>query len=470
MSSDVLLIEPWITDFAAFDLWRKPLGLLYVGALLERAGMSSRFESALEVREADDPGDGGAAGWHRGRKKRFGTAKFPWQAIPTPAPLADMPRQYKRYGATPAAFAERLARRGRPRVVFVGSMMTYWYPGVVETIRVAREVWPDAPIVLGGVYASLCPDHARRVSGADEVAVGRADDCLPHVVAKRLGATVRVETDRRAWPSPAYHLFGRTRSISVASSWGCPFRCAYCASATLAGGFIERDPVDVLDEVARLLATTGASDVAFFDDAFLVNADARAKPILRGVARRFKGVRFHLPNGVHARLIDAEVADLLVAADVRTVRLALEGLTGRVAALSDRKVSQHDLARALDRLDRAGFARSRAEVYVLVGLPGQSEASVADAVRFAGDLGARVHLCEFSPIPGTRVWSRLGDKAAALSREPLLANNKALFLWDVTDRFDAIARLKERVRRGNAELTTRSPSDHGRCASVDVDG
>ena len=31
----ILLINPWIYDFAAYDLWSKPLGLLYIAALLK---------------------------------------------------------------------------------------------------------------------------------------------------------------------------------------------------------------------------------------------------------------------------------------------------------------------------------------------------------------------------------------------------------------------------------------------------
>jgi hypothetical protein len=37
-SKNVLLINPWIYDFTAYDFWLKPLGLLYIAALLGRHG------------------------------------------------------------------------------------------------------------------------------------------------------------------------------------------------------------------------------------------------------------------------------------------------------------------------------------------------------------------------------------------------------------------------------------------------
>jgi len=440
-----LLVEPWITDFAAFDLWRKPLGILYIGAMLEDAGVEVAFESALE----DTADERTAEGWHRRRGRRFGTGKLAWQEIAAPEALSFVPRRYKRYGITPLALAERLGRLARPDLVMVTSMMTYWYPGVEQTIRVVREVFREVPVVLGGVYATLCPGHAAELDGVDEVAAGSAHQVLPQVSRRYLGAAVNVSPERADWPAPAYHLFGDVRSISVLSSWGCHFRCDYCASWRLSGGFVERQPSAVVAEIAQLLETTGVRDVAFFDDAFLVNSSTRAKPLLRFLADRFSEVRFHLPNGLHARYLDAETAELLAAAGFKTVRLALEGLSGDVKRLSRSKASNSHVEAALEHLERAGFKRADCDVYVLAGLPGQSEGEIRKGIEFVHSLGARVHLNEFSPIPDTPIWRTLGEKAATIEREPLLSNNNALFSWEVSDKFAAMSRLKDLTRRLN---------------------
>lgn len=441
-----LLVEPWITDFAAFDLWRKPLGLLYIGAMLEGAGVEVAFESALE----DVGRERKERGWHRRRRRRFGTGKLAWQEIAKPAALSFVPRRYKRYGVTPSALAERLGQLARPDVVMVTSMMTYWYPGVEETVRVVREVFRDVPVVLGGVYATLCPGHAGALHGVDEVAAGGAHEVLPRVSQRYLGTAVDVPPACSEWPTPAYHLFPDIRSINVLSSWGCHFRCDYCASWRLSGGFIEREASIVVEEIAHLLSVTGVGDVAFFDDAFLVNSSTRAKPLLRMLAERFPGVRFHLPNGLHARHVDVEVAELLAAANVKTVRLALEGLSPNVTRLSRSKTSGGHVAAALECLDRAGFDRAECDVYVLAGLPGQTEEAIRMGIELVHSLGACVHVNEFSPIPQTAIWQTLGGKADAIEREPLLANNKALFCWDVPHRFAAMSGLKELAHSLNA--------------------
>ena len=34
----LLLINPWIYDFTAYDFWSKPLGLLYIASILRNIG------------------------------------------------------------------------------------------------------------------------------------------------------------------------------------------------------------------------------------------------------------------------------------------------------------------------------------------------------------------------------------------------------------------------------------------------
>ena len=47
----LLLVNPWIFDFAAHDLWAKPLGLLLLGGLLRTRGYEVRLVDCLDVHE-----------------------------------------------------------------------------------------------------------------------------------------------------------------------------------------------------------------------------------------------------------------------------------------------------------------------------------------------------------------------------------------------------------------------------------
>jgi len=44
----VLLVNPWIYDFAAYDYWLKPVGLLYIASLLNKLGVETVLLDLLD--------------------------------------------------------------------------------------------------------------------------------------------------------------------------------------------------------------------------------------------------------------------------------------------------------------------------------------------------------------------------------------------------------------------------------------
>jgi hypothetical protein len=131
----ILLINPWIHDFAAFNLWARPLGLLEVAEYLSAFDVDLLF---IDCADACDPG-------------AFGSGKYRSEIIPKPGMLRTIPRYYKRYGIAVDDFRSRLQACMPFDIVLMTSMMTYWYPGVQETIRIVREMARSVPLVLGGI-------------------------------------------------------------------------------------------------------------------------------------------------------------------------------------------------------------------------------------------------------------------------------------------------------------------------------
>ena len=160
----ILLINPWIHDFAAYDFWAKPLGLLLIAALLRHHGISVSYIDCLDRFHPKAPKSSPHA--------RHGRGPYLKSRLPKPTGLEDVPRFFSRYGIKPQWFKADLRTQHPPDLILVTSLMTYWYPGVQETINIIRSVWRQTPIVLGGIYAQLCPDHAQIHSGADLVAIG----------------------------------------------------------------------------------------------------------------------------------------------------------------------------------------------------------------------------------------------------------------------------------------------------------
>ncbi|NOZ21140.1 MAG: B12-binding domain-containing radical SAM protein [Planctomycetes bacterium] len=438
-----LLINPPIHDFTAFDLWMKPLGLLYVGAAMETAGWKVDLLDCLDRFHPDCPAPPTKT---QPRLQQFGCGNFLSEQIPRPKPLADVPRSYHRYGLSPSVIQKELARRPIPDLIAVTSMMTYWYPGVFEIIRLAKETFPSVPVFLGGVYATLCRDHAERHSGADRVLAGPGELGMMDVMREISGPI--------EWKSltPAYHLMRRVTSVNVLTSRGCPFGCTYCASRELWPRFVQRNAAEVVNEIETLTERLGVIDVAFCDDALLLHAKSHILPILRELRKRKLALRFHTPNGLHTRMMDEEMALELRTSHFVTIRLSFETASEQRQIDSMRKISNDDLRRVIANLLGAGYSHREIEVYVMMGLPGQDSGEVEDTLQFVHDCGGWIKVAQYSPIPGTEEFDRAAAVNPAIRDEPLLHNKTVFAVAGGPERFASFRRLKGLANSLNRRL------------------
>ncbi len=222
MNDTILLVNPWITDFAAYDYWLKPLGMLYIAGVLRahdyRVGL-------IDCMDRCDPDLLTWQGIASPKNRLYGTGKFYREIIPKPAVYQSVPRRYARYGFPLSLFREKLKRCGRPGAALVTSGMTYWYPGVQLVIQEIRRAYPELPIVLGGIYATLCREHAIATAGADYVIAGEGELAALQLVDRLLG----VKRDYSHFPKqldelplPAFDLYQNLKYATVMTSRGCP--------------------------------------------------------------------------------------------------------------------------------------------------------------------------------------------------------------------------------------------------------
>jgi pyruvate-formate lyase-activating enzyme len=407
---NVLLVNPPIYDFTAFDFWLRPYGLLRVAGRLRRHNLTVFDYLVSRDRDA------------------FGRGHFDQQPLIKPAPLFDIPRRYWRFGRPREDFLSIISSR-QFDVVLVQTVMTYWYPGVQEVIDDVRKLQPQAKIILGGVYATLCSAHAATL-GADQVAQGSdlaqlglpMSDGLPY------------------WE-------GINAEIGVVKiTEGCPFRCTYCSVPVVQPNFVAR-PIDECLEEVRHLVRMGARHIAFYDDALLFKPDRILLPFLDGVLREKLPVSFHTPNALNARFITPEIAHLMVRAGFKTFFLGFESGDYEWQRKTGGKVYSEEFANAVRALREAGAPSITA--YIIVGHPNSGAQDLEASIRFAAKQGARVMLSEFAPIPGTpdgeicRTFTDLDEP---------LNHNKTAFTWRFLGS-EHVDRLKNLCREVNAQKT-----------------
>ena len=135
MKPRILLVNPPIYDFSAYDFWLRPYGLLSVGGMLRNVAEVKLFDhlDRMHPQMADNA---------RLRRDQWGRGEYCSTVIDRPPVFAEIPRRYRRYGLAQETFEEFLQRQGPFDAALIQTTMTYWYPGVAEVIAALRSVSP----------------------------------------------------------------------------------------------------------------------------------------------------------------------------------------------------------------------------------------------------------------------------------------------------------------------------------------
>jgi molybdenum cofactor biosynthesis enzyme MoaA len=406
MKPKILLVNPPIYDFSAYDFWLKPYGMLRVAGYL-------RGQAELILFDFLDRSDPRIPARHY-RCDSWGRGEFYSEATAKPAVFGQIPRRFRRYGLPRRAFHDFIAQEGRLDFAFIQTGMTYWYPGVGEVIQELRRASPQTRIILGGVYATLCAAHARTL-GADLIVEGQNLNSLR----RSLGMTFDEHQP------PLWERYPRLQTGILKLADGCPFRCTYCSVLQSCPEFHSR-PLECSVRELDFLIERGVEHVAFYDDALLYRSETLLKPFLIAVQQRKAKVNFHTPNALNARFITRELSDLMVAAGFKSIYLGFESTAYDWQRKTGGKVRSEEVAQAVDILRAAGFDPRQLHAYIIIGHPKSDEQQVEDSVRFAHGLGIRIMLSEFSPIPGTPDGERCREWADLA--EPLSHNKTAFAL------------------------------------------
>jgi len=429
MMPKILLVNPPIYDFAAYDFWLKPYGLLSVAGFLRGKADFHLFDFLDRLHRA-------VANQPDLRPDRWGRGRFYEKIIPNPPPLTSIPRHFRRYGLDRNIFKNFLRQEPPCDFVLIQTTMTYWYPGVEEVIQDLRNTWPKAKIILGGNYVTLCKNHAGKLG---------TDLLIFHNDLGPLWNYLGVEPD---FKQPAlWEIYQNLKTGVLKLSDGCPFNCTYCCVPAVYGKFKSR-PLDRCLAELDLLAKRGAVNIAFYDDALLFDAENVIIPLLNEVLKRNINVNFHTPNALNARFITKESAELMVRAGFKTFYLGFESKSSEWQLQTGSKVSSDELARAVGHLLGAGANPNDITAYQILGHPQMDNQDLEASMHFVCDLGIRGMLADFSPIPGTPDGDCAGKYVDMT--EPLMHNKSAFGV--IAFGFKEINRLKDLQRKLNRNL------------------
>ena len=442
----ILLVNPYIYDFTAYDLWLRPLGLLYIAAVLKKyttcelywLDVLDRFQE-----NAYSPADPAIK-----RSKANGRGKYHREIVGKPLIYEKTPRTYARYGIPLEIFREKMSQIPVVDMILVTTLMTYWIDGIKFTIDALRERFSTAKIVIGGILPGLV--HVGQLKNfieADYFVSGYGEDKILKIIESNGGMVYSFPdfSNIDNIPYPAVEFLSSRNFLPLMTSRGCPFRCTYCASGILNEKFLERSPEKIPDEIYYMHHTYGTQHFVVFDDALLVNKRKRFLKVFHKVSETLK-VNFHTPNGLHVSEIDRETAEVLFNSGFKTLRLSFESTTSEILSKSSNKVTVQQMLTAVKNLEAAGYERKDIAVYLLFGIPGQRIKQIEEDLQFVKGLGVTPHLSYFSPVPGTIDFNNLQKRGVLATPVNLYETNKIYFVYNKSDfSYEEIKYIKDQV-------------------------
>jgi len=441
----VLLVNSWIYDFKCHDFWIKPYGLLRISTFLKENGFETDMIDCMDRHDKDMAGYGT-------KDRQYGRGDFYQDELDKPVFYKKVPRKYKRYGFPVEVFKKKLEMIKAPDVVLMASSVTYSYEGVFLAIKLVSERFPQARIILGGIYATLCLEHAKKYSGAAHVWKGGIDNNFIAVLNQFAKADVK------KFPAnglneilPDYSYYPKTPYAVVKFTQGCPFSCTYCAIKQFSESYYQRDKEGIMKELEGY-AGKGIKNIAFYDDALLYK-NHFIKAILKEVIKRNYKFNFHASNGLHAAYIDEETAVLMKQCNFIEPKVSLESSNFNLQKITGGKVTNEIFEKAVNNLRKAGYHGNDIGIFILNGMPGQNEKSILKDVDYLINQGLKIRHSVYSPIPGTLDFMKLRpDVGAELINEPLKQNEYYFLTINTEYNWEANLRVKAAIDQHNTKL------------------
>lgn len=303
---------------------------------------------------------------------------------------------------------------------------------IEETRRVMaliREIMPDVSVTFGGPWASANPEEPIKTFGADFVVLGEGELVFPRLIdainkkksfelipgiAFIVNGNIKInqkhfltEYELNALPFPAWDLLdhelyakmhsmpgvGSRPYMSIVTSRGCPYRCAYCHQ-TMGKVFRRRSAESVIAELQELRFRHGFKEFEILDDCFNLDRE-RMYAILTGIRDRIGDARLHFPNAVRSDLLDPEDIPLFKQAGTVSLFFAIETSSQRLQKMIHKNLDIKKASRAINASVKAGIYSTG---YFMIGFPTETYQEASDTIKFAAHSSLHRALF-FNPTP-----------------------------------------------------------------------
>lgn len=199
-------------------------------------------------------------------------------------------------------------------------------------------------------------------------------------------------------------IFARKEYMSIFTSRGCPFRCAYCHNV-FGKKFRARSAEHVLEELTILSEKYGIREISVLDDSFNMDSERLLK-ISELVTQSNLDLAFNFSNGIRADMADEKILSALKKMGTYKLAVAVETASERLQKMIHKNARLDKLEKIIRQADNLGIMTWG---FFMLGFPTETENEALTTVKFARK--SKLHLASFNivnPYPGTELFELAG--------------------------------------------------------------
>ena len=316
-------------------------------------------------------------------------------------------------------------------------------------IEEVKKKYPKIIIVAGGEHVSAIPEYVLRdCPSIDYAIVGEGEFSMLEFshnmfLGKEIknipgisfinkenkfvdnGASKRIEHIDTI-PRPAWHLLkpqnyftdyftiglakGKLRNMPILATRGCPYQCTFCSSPTMwTTRYIMRDPKEIVDEIEWLIKEYDANDFEFFDLTAIIKKDWILEFCEELKKKKINNITWQLPVGTRSEALDEQTLKAIYDSGCAYICYAPESGSVRTLSIIKKRVK---LDRLIDSIKTAAKIGHTVKLNFIIGFPHETLMDCLKSIFFGAYCSLRygvldVNYAIFSAYPGSEIFEKL---------------------------------------------------------------
>jgi magnesium-protoporphyrin IX monomethyl ester (oxidative) cyclase len=405
----VLLINPPQIYYPGSDApaGNLPLGLMYIAAVLEKAGYKAEILDAF-------------------------------MTDPSFLKVGDVTE----VGMPQRRICEEIRTR-KPDIVGIANPFTCQSENAVRVADGVKDIDPNVLTIVGGPHTTVVPlEFLVAAKSVDIAVVGEGEYTMLDIVEsfeghKKLGEVQGIAyrdngkltlnaprpfiNDLDKLPYPAYHLVDmerylnpkgieyrsfKERAISMITSRGCPFNCNFCSVHLHMGKMFRAHSANYVIEHIQFVIDKYRVKTIYFEDDNLTLDKKRFEAICDKIIEKSIRFNWETPNGIRADYLTENLLKKMQRAGCRSIIFAIESGDQMVLDnIINKSLKLENAVRVAKMCKELGLPAS---AFYIIGFPGEKKENMMKTVNLAlklkrdYDLGMHLHVA--TPLYGTRLY------------------------------------------------------------------